>query len=782
MTQTRDSSPTHKKSAQAVEVEQASRPSEANQTSQATPINQKNQAAQASIQGDVLGSAQGSAQDKIQGKTQDKTQGNALDIKALVAVIQQLLGQPWLGLRPDLQLHQGTADNSGLTRWFIEDPVTADRYALGVDEHRLVVALAARSDLEQALRWYQARYGNVPDALALVNILQSFRQENLTVRPPNSDVPPEPPKQPMWRRLYANRIPFMQPDRLLNQTMPLVRWLGQVWVRWLCLFVALVGLGMIIPQSERFFATTGYLLTPQGIVAALVSLVVLKIAHEFCHAFVAKSYGLHVRSMGIVVILFWPILYTDVTDAWRLPSRRQRFDIAIAGIALELCVASWALLAWALLPPGLLQNLAFVIAFTSVVGTLIINANPFMRFDGYYALMDWWGVDNLQTRALAIAQYYWRRAAVDWQGPPPEQHPQQKRMAFYGFGVWLYRLILATVIALAGYALLNAYVGVILFLIIFGGMLILPTINEARQLLKERHNWGSKKRLWLSSIVGLLVIAVLLVPLPQTEQAPSLLLPADYVRIQAPSAGRLTAPLPQAGTRVNSGEVVARLVSPELLHEVTDSDYELRQVRARRKALTGSGEEGGYRNWLAAEEQRIQAQRATAQKASSALSLTSSLTGVVRYRNDNLQVDDWVSEGLVLAELADVSSAKLRVYLDNQQVKISAPDVIEFDCIGLEVPTDITARHNGLQAAPVLQFLNPAWYDQAGGAVATKQADDGELFPRDSWYAIDYTVAMDASKIPLGQPCWATLGSQYRSVLGRLSSAIARQLSTDGVW
>lgn len=711
----------------------------------------------------------------------------ATDLTAVVEVIQQLLGQPWLGLRPDLQVHTGVADNSGSTRWYLEDPLTADRFALGVTEHRLVTALAAKPNLLQALHWHQQQFGHLPSAVDLANILKNFIQENLAVRPADAAPPPPPAQPPIWRRVYALRIPMVRPDHALNVSYPWVAWLGHRWLRWLWLFCGLLGCALILPQGDRFLATTGYLFTAQGVISVMIILVLLKIGHECCHAFVAKHYGLHVRSMGIVMILFWPILYTDTTDAWRLTSRRQRLHIALAGIAFELSVAAIALLAWSILPPGLPQNLAFLIAFTSVIGTLAINANPFMRFDGYYALMDLWGVDNLQPRALALTQHYWRRLAVDWQGPMPEEHPQERRLVLYGLGVWIYRLILTAFIALAAYTLINPYVGIALFLLVLSGMLILPTITELTTLLQARKQWGKTRRVALSALLLGGLLAAVLIPLPYAQTAPSLLAPAEYLRLQTAEPGQLVSKVPTVGQTIQSGQIVLRLRNPELSQDIRDADFQLRRVTAQRDALTGQGTEGGYRNWLMAEQQRLLASRSTAQQTNAALNLSSTIDGQVRYVLNDLTMGDWVPADTVLVEISNPESALLRVYLSDDQLRnipnqASLPKTLEFTCPGLEL--EATAQATGLNLQPVAEFLNPAWYDASGGTVATRRTESGTHRPRDTWYAADYTVALDPQNqapLPLGQPCQATLTSDYRSLLGRLINGIAKQLSADGI-
>ena len=127
----------------------------------------------------------------------------------------------------------------------------------------------------------------------------------------------------------------------------------------------------------------------------LVTLIFVKCLHELGHAFVAKHFGCRVSAIGIAFLVFFPFLYTDTTDAWRLRNHKERLLINFAGILTELHLALIATFAWAVLPDGGLKSVAFFIATTSWISSLVINVSPFMRFDGYYVFADWLKAENL---------------------------------------------------------------------------------------------------------------------------------------------------------------------------------------------------------------------------------------------------------------------------------------------------------------------------------------------------------------------------------------------------
>ena len=99
-----------------------------------------------------------------------------------------------------------------------------------------------------------------------------------------------------------------------------------------------------------------------------------------------------------------PVLYTDTTDAWKLRDRSARLRIVSAGVRVELFLALIATFVWGIMPDGIVSSIAFFVATTSWVTSVLINISPFLRFDGYYAFSDLIGVENLQQRACGFRE------------------------------------------------------------------------------------------------------------------------------------------------------------------------------------------------------------------------------------------------------------------------------------------------------------------------------------------------------------------------------------------
>src|SRR5262249_2613082 len=141
-------------------------------------------------------------------------------------------------------------------------------------------------------------------------------------------------------------------------------------------------------------------------------------------------------------LVLWPYLYTDVGETWKLSDRRKQFVIAAAGMAAELSLAIFSTLAWALAPEGALKSMLFVLASSTWLITLAINASPFMRFDGYFLLSDALDFPNLHERAGACARWWLRTTffRLPETMPEPGLEPRQVRwLAAFALVTWAYR-------------------------------------------------------------------------------------------------------------------------------------------------------------------------------------------------------------------------------------------------------------------------------------------------------------------------------------------------------
>lgn len=707
------------------------------------------------------------------------------------------LDDNWPGLRADVALHPVEPEGEA-EAWVLEDPVSGRYFRLGQAEAILVRALREGKKPSAVVASLRLRADLPFSGDAVCAFMQQLREAGLCR---GNDMDPGRPaaERGFWKRLLHGyvyyRVPLVRPDAWLARLVPWVQPLASPQVAALLRYAGLLGLLLAIPQAQLYFATASYLLTPSGFLSFVACLVLLKIGHELAHAFSAKLKRLHVRSMGVAFILLWPILYTDVTDAWREPDRRRRARIGAAGIRFELAVAGMALLLWSILPDGVLRSLAFYLSSASILSSLLINLNPFMRFDGYFLLMDVWGIDNLQPRAFALLRHRLRKVLLGWRGQAPESHPHAGLMCAYAAATMAYRVFVASVIAVAVFKFIGAIAGLIAAALEIYILILRPVIGEVRHVYRQRLQIGSPVRLSATLATFALAVIALLLPLDRSMSVPAVLTHERLQYVSTPFAGRLAEVPPAVGTRVETGQVLLVVDSLEGRHELERIELELQRNQAERQALDTRGSEGGYRRWLEEDERRLLAARSAAESRVAQRAVRATAPGVIIERDPDFRVGDTVAAEQVLA--TTLQSARLRVQAfveDTHSARLDADALVRARLhpwdTGLAVEeTPITDAQ--LRTAESVASI--ALFDRFGGPLPAvhetqptaraERRDDARSYPllkpRDGYQIVSFTVDAPtlAGHIPDAAPAWVELQLKPVSLIGQTAEFLARSLS-----
>lgn len=456
--------------------------------------------------------------------------------------------------------------------------------------------------------------------------------------------------------------------------------------------------------------------------------------------------------------------------------------ISAAGVLFELTVAGMALLLWAFLPDGILRSLMFFLSGTSLISSVLINLNPFMRYDGYYILMDYWGIDNLRPRASAMLRHAFRCLAFDWQGPAPEIHPNRQSLIIYGFLALLYRLFIGISIAVSVYYLFFPLLGMIIFAAEIWLFIIYPLKVEILDLIKKRHYMGSKYRLILTGICFLAISLLLIIPLPDLEHVPSLFMYKRAANIEAPSPGQILTDIPEQGLEVNAGELIAKLSSDSLEYEMQQVRFDLEGVRASIQGIGSGGEQEAYRKWLMAEEDRLKAALEKYLQAAAQLEIRSPVKGRIMNVNQDLYKGAFVHEGAYLFTVAVPDSYELKAFVHEKiTAKLKEPSEFKTSVrfAGPEIP-DMEVRAVEKSLFPVHRLPNDSLYDYAGGPVVSA-ADPVGRRPRDAYFTYTFEVENKYENMPVhGMPSWIWIKTQHQSAVQYFSGLIWQTITERG--
>ncbi|QXZ14205.1 HlyD family efflux transporter periplasmic adaptor subunit [Pseudomonas sp. AO-1] len=574
-------------------------------------------------------------------------------------------------LRADLQLSPAAPALDGSPRWTLADPVRGRYFKLGAAAMRLLRHWSL-GDPEQVLRAANREPGLPLDGVELEQLLTFLRGHDLISalddqQRASYSLKALAQRQSLWKILLHQylffRIPLWRPDAFLNRAWPWLERFGPRLLRVGLPVTLALGVFLVSRDWQRFVGTFPHLFSLGGALSFGVALFFAKLCHEFGHAFMAKRAGCRVQSMGVAFMVLLPMFYTDVSDAWRVNDRRARLLIGAGGVLAELLLACIALLVWSLLPDGPARTAAFMLASATWITTLVVNLNPFMRFDGYFLLSDLWEVDNLQGRAFAFCRWRLRECLFGYGTPAPEpwSPKMQRRLLIWGYGSWLWRAALFFGIALAVYHLFFKVLGIFLMLVELVWFIFLPIMNEWRQWWSRREQ-AHGARVLLSSLAVLGLLLVLIVPWRSAVELPTMLEGGRASALHAPVAARVKTVKVADGQTVAQGDVLIELESPDLDSQqaIVRREIQIQQLLMRRQA--GRSETAADASII---EQRL-AEAVAQYRGLSArrerLLLRAPHAGTVRDVLPNLTPGRWLSSKDALARVVEDGS-RLRGYI-----------------------------------------------------------------------------------------------------------------------
>ena len=391
-------------------------------------------------------------------------------------------------LRQELSLTSGAATPDDAPTWMLHDPAANRFFQIGWpafemlsrwsldDPQAIVASVNAETTLTLTLDDFEA-------------LVRTLQQQHLLVSTNADDTgrlgryaQASKLSHAMWllKHYLMIRVPLWRPMPFLRRFARYaeIAYRPAFWA--VVALMALTGLVLVSRRWDEFIHTFHGYADLRGLVAIGLALGCAKVLHEFGHAFTAHRYGCRVPTMGVALLVMVPVLYTDTTEAWKVPGRAERLRIGAAGMLTELALAAFATLAWSVLPDGPMRAGAFLLATTTWIGTLTINASPFMRFDGYFLLSDWLDMPNLHDRAFAFGRWWLHERLFGFGDPQPEPcAPRRRRFLIaFSFATWLYRLAVFFSIALVVYHAFFKAMGLALFCVEFGWFIARPIVRE----------------------------------------------------------------------------------------------------------------------------------------------------------------------------------------------------------------------------------------------------------------------------------------------------------------
>lgn len=370
------------------------------------------------------------------------------------------------------------------------------------------------------------------------------------------------------RSPLAIRIPLFDPDLLLEAMLPLVRPAFTLFgfAAWLALIVTAVALA-IMHWPELTSDVVDRVLTAENVALLVCVYPVVKSLHELGHAFAAKVWGGEVHEVGVMLLVFIPVLYVDASSSAAFRQKHRRIVVGAAGIMVEMALAAVSLIVWLHATPGLGRTVAFNVILIGGVSTLIFNGNPLLRFDGYYILADLLEIPNLATRGNAYIFYLIQRHLfkVDDIDNPVTGPGEPKWLIGYAALSFVYRLTVSAAIALFLSAKMFL-LGIAMAIWAVGAIAGLPLLKGVKFLTTSPRLREHRGRAF--AVVGGVLVAALIVlfviPLPYSTIAEGVVIVPDRAEVRANTEGFITKVLATPGDKVAAGQPLVALADPTL--------------------------------------------------------------------------------------------------------------------------------------------------------------------------------------------------------------------------
>ncbi len=493
-------------------------------------------------------------------------------------------------LREDIRLMPGPPARDGAPTWTLYDPALHRFLRVGRLEFEILLRWgmgvpAAIAEAVRAATTLPAREADVLDVLRFAQrgrLIEASGPAAARTLIAEAEARRLSPAMWLLKNYLFIRVRLIDPDRALGV---LARALGFMFTRGFVLgmaALAVLGFYLIGRQWESYIAGFGSLFSFEGAAEVAVALAFAKAFHELGHGLMAKRLGCRVPGMGVALLVMWPMLWTDTTDAWRLTGRHQRLLVDAAGVMAELLLAVAASLAWSILPDGPSRSAAFLLSGSTWLISLAVNLNPLMRFDGYFLLSDWLEEPNLQERAFALARWRLREALFGFGDAPPEALPPARRrlLVAYAAACWVYRLGLFLGIAVLVYHLTFKLLGLFLMAVEVGWFIVRPILNELAMWPRRARAGGMSWRVALPLAGLALITAALVVPWRGAVVAPGLIRAGRQIAVITAEPGRLDR-ISAEGSDVAAGQPLFTLDNPDTPQAAAMARAEIAGLKAR---------------------------------------------------------------------------------------------------------------------------------------------------------------------------------------------------------
>ncbi len=669
-------------------------------------------------------------------------------------------------LKPQLRRHARIHRHFYRGRlWYVlQDPTSGRLHRFNPAAHTLIGLMDGRRSVQEIWELASTRLGDdMPTQDEVIQLLAKLHQADVL----QCDVAPDTAElfhrfeQTRQRQLkqrfsgpLAIKIPLYDPDRLVGR---LIKYLYPLFNRFGFLLWAVVVLtGLVLAASHWPELTDDVIdrvLAAENLMLLWITFPLVKALHEFGHALAVKRWGGEVHEIGIMLLVFMPVPYVDASSASAFADKHRRIIVGAAGMMVEFFIAAIAMILWINLEPGFARATAFNTMLIAGVSTLLFNANPLLRFDGYYILADYLETPNLANRANQYLGYLAKKYIFKLRSAEPQADSIAERgwYVFYSIASFGYRMVIMVVIVLfvAGKFFV---IGVIVAVWASYRLFLMPMVKPISHVLfsAQMQERRSRSVAILFGLIVTLILVLVALPVPMWTRAEGVIRVPEDSSVRAGSGGFVEHIVARPNQVVERGTPLLILKDPELEAQVKILAAQLDEAETRYYASLGG--DRAEAEVAKQEINRVRTRLLDARRRLARLVLRSPADGVFVLPKAADLPGRYISRGSLLGYVLDYSDVIARVVIDQGDVDLIRRRTTKVELrLAERIAEVVEGRITREVPAATNELPSLALSMQAGGKIAVDPRQPGQQKSLQTLFVFDIALPAHLRVRHIGQ-------------------------------
>jgi putative peptide zinc metalloprotease protein len=434
-----------------------------------------------------------------------------------------------------------------------------------------------------------------------------------------------------------------------------------------------------------------------------------------------------------MLLVIVPTPYVDASSAWSFQNKWKRIFVGAAGMLVELFFASICAIIWHYTDPGVINQIAYNAMLIASVTTIIFNANPLLRYDGYYILSDYLEIPNLRQKSTEYALGLIRRHIfrVKSQMPLP---PVGQRILLLIYAVLssIYRIFVGVMIVL----LVVYKVPVLGVLMAIGGVaswLFVPIFQVGKYLMlsPDLHRKRIRAMGFTLAFAAAVVFVIGFIKVPTHLYFTGIVQPDNPKidgrevsgRLRTAGDGRVVALNAHDGQSVQKGQIIVQLENPELMEQFQAMQATIDEVkdRIRQAAVVDHNRQSALESQLAYMQQEL----LSVQQRVDDLAVRSPFDGTLVAPNLHEMADSIVPRGTEIGEVAVLDKLVIKGNIDQADAQLAT------QTLGLKVDVRLAGMVQTALPGGTVTFPPAAVRELDSPSLGTLGGGDTAVDPRD---------------------------------------------------